>query len=110
MLDLYEQAHFKFWNSMSLLADAESVIIKRGVRDELTGTGMRRISGAVEVNGGCLRIGQSVFSRAYNEEQVTGWLAEAGLRRVPLDVPVPDCPCGQPDPVPCWTIYGAVKD
>ena len=109
VFDLYEPAHFRHWNSIVVHEDDSSLMVKRGMWDDTAATGVRRMSGAVDTDGGVFRFAQSVYSRAYPEVDVERWLRDAGLSRLDSALPVPACGCAKPDVAPCRIVYVAVR-
>ncbi|MEU5208688.1 class I SAM-dependent methyltransferase [Streptomyces sp. NPDC020742] len=113
LFDVFETSHFRHWDNLTLLDEAQAVIVKRGVWDADSGTGMLRVSGVLEQDGRPQRVDQTLRSRYYGPDDIAAALKSAGLVLAEHDIETSYVKCESGScsrtPTPCRTIYRAVK-
>ncbi|MEV6421246.1 class I SAM-dependent methyltransferase [Streptomyces sp. NPDC051662] len=113
VFDLFELAHFRHWNNLTLIDEDDTVVAKRGVWDTEAERGMLRVSGVVGSHTGIVRVDQTLTSRYISPAEVTSALAEAGLVHVEHDIAAQYTKCESgscsKSAVPCRTVYRALK-
>ncbi|WP_370961678.1 class I SAM-dependent methyltransferase [Amycolatopsis sp. cg9] len=113
VFDLYEQTHFLHWNHVTLTDTDEAVVVKRGVWDTDTRTGMLRVSGVFGAGDRVQRVDQTLTSWYYDAEDVTTALRAAGFEPLPHGFGGEDLKCDSGScsrtAVPCRAIYRARK-
>lgn len=111
VFDLYTGSHFRHWNNLTLTDDPDAVIVKRGVWDDTTRTGMLRVSGVHGSGPDIQRVSQTLRSWEYDDAEVAEALAAAGLEQATHDFEPAHVKCDSGScsltPVPCRTIYRA---
>jgi hypothetical protein len=111
VFDLFTRPHFRHWLQPALTDLEEVIAVKRGTWNAGDDTGSRYFSGAFRGDGGTWkRFVQEVTARHYPADIVAGELGAAGLRVVGSTLTMPPCPCQQPGPEACRTLFEAVKD
>jgi SAM-dependent methyltransferase len=109
VFDLYEPHHFRGWHHISVIDEADAVVVKRGVWDDDRSVGMLRICGLFDGGAGPVRVNQTVTSHGYRTGTVAALLAAAGFDLAPFVAPVPDCACGRSGSGACRTVYAATR-
>lgn len=113
VFDVFEPAHFRHWNRVTLIDEPGAIVAKRGAWDETAGAGMLRISGALGEGPECMRVEQTLRSRCFPAARVTSALEAAGFSEAPLELDARHVGCrsGACDATagPCRTFYSVVK-
>ncbi|TQJ37053.1 class I SAM-dependent DNA methyltransferase [Streptomyces sp. SLBN-115] len=113
LFDVFETAHFRHWDNLTLIDEADAVIAKRGVWDADSGTGMLRVSGLLEQEGRLHRVNQTLHSRYFGPDDVGKAVRSAGLVPAEHDIEASYAKCESGScsrtAMPCRTIYRAVK-
>ncbi len=109
VFDLFEPVHFEHWNRLSLADEELVVMAKKGMWNNRTGRGRRRITGAFWEPAGWCRVAQDLTAQHFGPGQVRSLLRASGLQPVDPRLDMPACPCGAAQPRSCRTLFEAVR-
>lgn len=112
VFDLYEPAHFRHWDHVTLFDTPDAVVTKHGIWDGDNRQGWLRYAGAFGEGPTCHRIEQTLRSLAFTPSEVERALAATGL--VPAECEIESTTAGmRPEATyaqsPPRTLYRAVK-